>query len=358
MTNQVARQLLPNLLFIDMSFAFWISLYAALAGAIATACMIWPYRKLAGRIGLIAVPNARSAHVIPTPSGAGLWIVVTAFTMHAFLVYESILLLDVFLLLWPGALLTALVGFIDDRKPLPSSWRALTHLVAAALFAFALYKTPPTDISLPIYIYPLVILAVAWSLNLFNFMDGTDGLAAVEAIFVLGVGGLCCWWAGVTGLAVIAFILVGPCVGFLAWNWPKAKVFMGDVGSGFLGFIIGAFAMLTILADIVPLLVWLILYGSFWFDTGVTLVRRSLRGEKWYVAHKTHAYQRLLHGAGYTHRRLLLWSIALNTALAALAIWGFSDRTMLPVAFVISIILLTGIYLRIEHRYPMTSVKI
>ncbi len=329
-----------------MTFGAVISAYVFLCSAVLTAVFIFPYRWWALRIGMLAVPNARSAHSLPTPSGAGVIMVFVSLMIFAYLTTEEIIGTSLWWLVWPGALITAAIGFIDDRYPLSAKYRAIVHLIAGVIFVAAIPD-------LAIWMLPLLTVVVAWSLNLFNFMDGADGLAGSESVYVLGIGGFFCWYGGEQNLAILAWILAGSSLGFLAWNRPKAKIFMGDVGSGFLGYMIAAIAILSVIRGGISPLVWLILYGFFWFDTSLTLIRRVWRGEKWYLAHRSHAYQRLLHAGGFSHRRLLGCSLALNAILAGLAVWGFWFPARLPVAFSISLGLLAGIYYFIERRYPI-----
>jgi Fuc2NAc and GlcNAc transferase len=149
-------------------------------------------------------------------------------------------------------------------------------------------------------------------------MDGLDGLAASEAVMVgLAAGGLLLW-RGQGGLAFLAWTTAAASAGFLWWNWPPARIFMGDVGSGYLGFLLGTLALASERAGAVPALVWLVLVGLFFMDATATLIRRTLRRERWYVAHRAHAYQQALR-LGWSHARVTRGAILVNVALAALA---------------------------------------
>jgi Fuc2NAc and GlcNAc transferase len=133
-----------------------------------------------------------------------------------------------------------------------------------------------------------------WTLNLCNFMDGIDGIAASEAVFISCAGAL----LGLVGggsheVGAVALVLALASGGFLCWNWPPAKVFLGDVGSGYLGYVVAVCALAAGRTNPVALWVWLILGGAFFVDATVTLIRRVLRGERVYEAHRSHAYQRL-----------------------------------------------------------------
>jgi Fuc2NAc and GlcNAc transferase len=176
--------------------------------------------------------------------------------------------------------------------------------------------TGPVEIGLPRYLLlPLAVLAIVWGTNLFNFMDGIDGIAAAEGLFIAGAGGALL--AG-TAPAVTAalWVIAAACAGFLVWNWSPARIFMGDVGSGFFGFLLAAIAALTATQGLLPIPVWAILWGTFIADTGVTLVRRMLRGEQWWSAHRSHAYQRLSRRFGSHGKSALLYS-GINVLLLA-----------------------------------------
>jgi len=142
-------------------------------------------------------------------------------------------------------------------------------------------------------------LILVWMTNLFNFMDGLDGIAGSEAVFVSGAGAWLYWrGGGGPGLTATMTCLSASCLGFLRWNWPPAKIFMGDVGSGFLGFSLGILGLAASQEGILPIETWAILGGVFFVDATVTLVRRLARGDKWFEAHRTHAYQVLARRLG------------------------------------------------------------
>jgi Fuc2NAc and GlcNAc transferase len=150
-------------------------------------------------------------------------------------------------------------------------------------------------------------------INLYNFMDGIDGLAGVEAICVSVLGGLLLTWAGLGGIAAGALALTGASAGFLVWNWPPAKIFMGDVGSGFLGFVFGVLTIASARERTFLLWPWLILLSVFIVDSTLTLMRRLITGARWYEAHCSHAYQ---HAARRwnSHSKVTLTVAAINIA--------------------------------------------
>ncbi|MBI5450738.1 MAG: glycosyltransferase family 4 protein [Gammaproteobacteria bacterium] len=325
---------------------------------IASWALVARFRAYALGKGLLDNPNARSSHTVATPRGGGM-VFVAVWSVSAL----AVIVLDMWsstqaLVVLPAALLIAVVGYWDDHHHLAARWRALTHFVAAsisimALGGFNIIDLGVTALSLGVLGSLLAVIGIVWSVNLFNFMDGTDGIAGVEAVFVFGVGGLMLWQAGGAPLALMAWALMAAVLGFLVWNWPRARIFMGDGGSGFLGLAIAVFALAGETWFDVPAMLWLILYGVFWFDATVTLLRRVAHGERWYDAHRSHAYQRLHHGMGWSHAQVLAGVIIINTLLAAIALWADSDRVMIPWALLIAVILLATAYLAVERGASM-----
>ncbi len=257
-------------------------------------------RRYALHRGLLDTPNARSSHLQVTPRGGGLGFV---------LVYLGLMLLDLviplpglaplaslFLALLPGAGLVALIGFIDDHRDLPAKIRILVHL-AAAVWALWVLGSPPVvifDWVAPSgwWLSLLAVLALVWLLNLYNFMDGIDGIASLEAVSVLlGASLIMLLNRGAPDQAAWLLFLATAVTGFLLWNWPPAKIFMGDAASGFLGFSLGVFACYTAQGESITLWSWIILLGLFVVDASWTLLMRMRRGEVWYKPHAQHAYQ-------------------------------------------------------------------
>jgi Fuc2NAc and GlcNAc transferase len=199
-----------------------------------------------------------------------------------------------------GGLAVAIIGFIDDRRPVRPAVRLAVHVGAAFWALLWVGGLGPLQIgahavALGGFGYLLGVLGLVWVLNLFNFMDGIDGIAASEATFVAWGGG----WLTATaapasaGVAAAAVIFGATCLGFLRWNWPPARIFLGDVGSGYLGYVIGVLALAATRDNPAAIWVWLILGGVFFADATVTLLQRLLRGERLHEAHRDHAYQRL-----------------------------------------------------------------
>jgi len=216
-----------------------------------------------------------------------------------------------------GGLAVATVGYLDDRHQLSARVRLAVHF-GAALWALAwLGGLPPLRFGELTFSfgwggYVLGALGIVWTLNLFNFMDGIDGIATSEAVFILCAGSILnVLVAGSSDVPAFAFALAAACGGFLLWNWPPAKIFMGDAGSGYLGYGVAVLALAAARESPVALLVWLILGGLFFVDATVTLARRLARGERVYEAHRSHAYQWLAR-RWQSHLRVTLLATAIN----------------------------------------------
>ncbi len=316
-------------------------------------------RGYALRRSLLDVPNHRSSHTVPTPRGGGLAIVVVVMVATALQYLHGEINSRIAVVVTVGGGLIALVGWVDDRHGVQAAARALAHFTAAIIAVYFI-GTPDSivfgnrTLALgPIY-QVLAVFGIVWLTNLFNFMDGIDGIAAGEATAVAAAGGVLLLAAGERGTATLAMMVGGASLGFLFWNWPPAKIFMGDVGSGFLGFVLAVIALASSSSEAVFLEIWLLLLGVFVFDATVTLVRRLGR-ERFYEAHRRHAYQRAVQ-SGFSHAQVALCVLLMNVALAAIGAlaWYYPHRT--PGLVVFAIVLLVGPYIYIERRFPMWGV--
>jgi Fuc2NAc and GlcNAc transferase len=204
---------------------------------------------------------------------------------------------DVFLSLSVGSALVAGIGFIDDHNHVPPLWRLSVQLIAAIVALALIGGCPPIQIGkivvdLGIGGDILAVIIIVWFTNAFNFMDGIDGIASSEAICIAGSVLILPSMADSGPLAALPEAVVAASLGFLVWNLPPAKIFMGDIGSGFLGFILALLAILFSSMQVTPIWSWLILAGVFVVDATITLVTRVINGEEWYSAHNNHAYQK------------------------------------------------------------------
>lgn len=306
-------------------------LLAVLSAALVAVVRFWAIHS-----HLIDQPNHRSSHSVPTPRGGGLGIVAAFLLSLAYLVLSDHLNADVFLAFFGGGLLVAGIGYWDDRHDLSAKVRLLGHFIAAVWAVIWIGGISQLELGFTTLDWGLIgnivsVLGIVWLLNLYNFMDGIDGIAASEAVFVAGVGGLLLLNAGAKGLGLTSLALAAACAGFLFWNWPPARIFMGDVGSGFLGYSLAVLLLISDRETSVSLWVWVLLMSVFVVDATVTLLRRLLRGEKVYEAHRSHAYQHATTIYG-SHLKITLSIAGLNVlwlAPLAVAVWHWADWAVL-----------------------------
>jgi UDP-N-acetylmuramyl pentapeptide phosphotransferase/UDP-N-acetylglucosamine-1-phosphate transferase len=249
-------------------------------------------------------PNARSLHETPTPRIGGLGIM-------AGVAVASVLLVDVSLApVMLAAFTLAALSVLDDVRGLPVALRFLAHFIAAVAALLALGLSG----------WSLLVgtLAVVWMTNLYNFMDGADGLAGGMAAIGFGALALAAWLGGAPELAALCAAIAAAALAFLRFNFPPARIFMGDAGSIPLGFLAAALGILGTQQDVWPWLFPLLVFSPFIVDASVTLARRGLRGEKIWQAHRSHYYQRVVL-LGASHRQLAWAAYALMLASAALA---------------------------------------
>lgn len=308
---------------------------------------------------LMDVPNHRSSHTVPTPRGGGIAIAATTLIGVLALCAAGIVPVQLGWAMGGGGLAIAVVGWLDDLHEISASVRAIIHVAAAAWAVLWLGGLPSLDlgwtsVSLGLVGTGLAIVGIAWLINLYNFMDGIDGLAGTEAATIGVTGFTVLLWLGHGGLAMLGLLIAAASAGFLLWNWAPAKIFMGDVGSGFLGFAFGVLALASERAGALPLLAWMILLGAFVFDATITLIRRIVRGESWHEAHRTHAYQRLVQ-AGWSHSAVVLGFIVLNIGLGCLALLGLLRHHGMLVGVASGLVLLSWLYWRVEGIFPMRS---
>ena len=247
--------------------------------------------------GMLDIPNERSSHNAPTPRGGGMAIVVVCSLGLIWLGIVNELPDSIVLALLVTGSLVAGVGWLDDKKGVPPIWRLLVHASSAALLFWALYLTQAelqdADTVYVALLALLIVPGLTWLLNLYNFMDGIDGLAGFEAVSVASTAALLIFWqAPGSGLSLALLLIAAATAGFLWWNWPHARIFMGDGGSGWLGFMLGAIALCSLFSGVLSLWPWLILLGVFIVDASATLARRLLCGEAVFRPHRSHAYQR------------------------------------------------------------------
>ncbi len=301
-------------------------------------------RPLALGAELLDVPTGRSSHYTPTPIGGGLSIAITFVCALIYMYWSRAIPGSEFAALLGGTLIAAL-GFVDDFRPIRVVWRIIIQLFAALWALYFLGGLPPVQIAgfsieLSWIGYVLGALALVWLLNLYNFMDGIDGLAGSETCFVTAVTFFILLHNGDRSSALLSGILLMGSVGFLIWNWPPAKIFMGDAGSSFLGYSLGVLALITLHHGSMNIGAWVLLLGVFITDATVTLLRRVSKGENWYLAHCSHAYQHAARRYA-SHGRVSIFVFLIN------GLWLF------PLAWFAVLYPETGIYLAILGLSPL-----
>jgi Fuc2NAc and GlcNAc transferase len=289
-------------------------------------------KEYAIKKSLVATVNERSSHSVPTPHGGGIAVAITWFIGLVYLYMNNQIDPTLFFALIMGVVI-AVVGLVDDIIELKAIPRMVvfTLVGASGLYIIGGLETITFglfDISNIVVTSIFAMLLILWYVNLTNFIDGIDSYLSVKFIF-LSVAGLLLF--GGAHFAVLGVSVLG----FLYWNWHKAKIFMGDVGSTLLGYTIAIITIYYANIESSNLWIWITLYGVFWFDATVTLIRRLLNGEKPSVPHKKHAYQRLTQ-AGWSHSRVTLAALGLNLVIFALVYF----IPNIAVSFTMSVVLL------------------
>ena len=331
-----------------------------LAAFLVTALLVRAAVGYAHRRGMLDLPGQRRSHQVPTPRGGGIGIVVAmlvclpgvAWSLHAAVPAPGLLGLSCVALL-----LVALAGWWDDHHPLPAWPRLAVQLVACALLCVGLQAWSPAW-----WWLPLLLVGGAWSINLHNFMDGIDGLLAQQAAFVGGGLAVLAWAANLPALALAAACLAASALAFGWFNWPPARIFLGDVGSGSVGLLVFAFSAMLWRANPAWLWLALILSSAFVVDASLTLLTRMWRGRRWYSAHREHLYQWLARRAG-SHASVDAAYLGWNLLVAAPMTWLAWSH--LHAALAITMVVYAGaaimwLYLkrRLVRRHPSKGLHV
>lgn len=323
------------------------------------------FRRWTLKRGIFDIPNERSSHTAPTPRGGGLIIVIVSlisYTLYSMLYAGNISFGYLF-----GAILIAVVSWFDDLKSISSGVRFLIHAIgaAAAIISMGYLRTIYLPLAGEIEFGELGIVVtflwICWMTNAYNFMDGIDGIAGAQGV-TAGVG----WFVvgillNVPSTGFFGLILASACLGFLLHNWQPARIFMGDVGSAFLGYTFAVLPLMAIneansdgirglFALIAILLVWL-----FVFDTIFTFFRRLLRGEKVWQAHRSHLYQRLVI-SGYNHASVTMLYGCFSIFVLLSGFYRLSAGTAFDWLPVLSILGVISILLLLARRKKIVDV--
>jgi Fuc2NAc and GlcNAc transferase len=264
--------------------------------------------SLAKKSGMVALPGERQSHLHATPTGGGLGLI--------FSIVMTTLCLELMISLpdfwWqqvlPGVMLLGVIGWRDDKVPVSPLLRLLVQLaVSIWLIGFDWW-----DYSLMgVVIFFALLIAMVGLMNVYNFMDGSNGMAGFQGVFAGVTMAILFQLNGEPVVALIAVIVAAACAGFLPLNFPTAKVFMGDVSSVPLGFIFASLSVYGMQTGSLSLPLSILIMSVFLIDATLTLLSRAFRGERWYTAHAQHVYQRLI-AQGWSHRRVLLIYQAIN----------------------------------------------
>ena len=290
-----------------------------LAAALLTALV----RRYALARAVVDVPNERSLHSTPTPRGGGLAIACVVLAVHAWLIAIGLFELRTGITWGAGAGALAVLGWVDDHRPLGTALRfgvqilVMAVVVASGAGLLATWSVPGMAGA------ALAVIGLVWFLNLYNFMDGADGLAGAQAVLSALLLATIALDSGARGPGIALLALCGASAGFLRLNLPPAKIFLGDVGSYFIGGYLGLYLWQHVMGGGSPW-PWLIVLAPFITDASLTLGSRLLVGERWWIAHRSHAYQRLV-TAGWSHGLVLTGFMLLGVLLAGMA-WGAAQR--------------------------------
>ncbi len=322
-----------------------------------SAVLIRLFCALAQNTRLMDKPNERSMHITPTVRGGGFVFISLALISFPFICYYTnssftmeygVLMLSIFLL--------ATVSFFDDLYQLSAKLRFLVQgMVALAILFFMrpeYLNFVMFSINNPYLVSLFLFFFIVWAINHFNFMDGLDGFCALQAVFLLATYAFLLNLN--SGFVYQDFCMVLMCsiLGFLIFNFPPAKLFMGDVGSASLGFITFVIAIIGQQKYQIPILYWFLLNSLFLFDATITLIRRIINKEKWFSAHRKHAYQRLKQW-GMSSRKILLGQFSLNSLFLFLILLFHQNKLDLGFVVFLQAGFILFIYFLIEKRFPM-----
>lgn len=272
-------------------------------------------RAYALKKNIIDNPNERSSHSIPTPRGGGVAVVGSYLLALVTLMYSQQLALHTGFVLMAAGFVIALLGFLDDHGHINSMLRLAIHFLVAIGVVVSLggfsEVTIFNGVQIGFIANIIAVLFLVWLLNLYNFMDGINGIASVEAITATVSMAILYLLLSISLNSEILWLLAACVFGFLLWNFPKAKIFMGDACSGFLGLILGILALIALKEDLALFCAWVICLGVFIVDATYTLIKRVLGGYKMYDAHRSHSYQILSRKCG-SHTPVTLVVAAVN----------------------------------------------
>jgi len=260
---------------------------------------------------LLDIPNERSSHTLPVPHGGGIVIAVTWFVGISYMYYFDTINSSLYFAFLAGGMVS-FISYLDDLFGLSVKIRLMVQILASMIGLYFLGGLDTVDLFFftvenQIVTNLFALLMTVWFINLYNFLDGIDGYAGSEAVF-LGLAGFVLFHES------YFLVLVVSVLGFLVWNWHQAKIFMGDVGSTLIGYNVAMFTIYYANQGATNLWIWITLFSVFWFDATVTLYRRYKNGERLSQAHNKHAYQRLVQ-SGWSHSKVVILAMVANLVL-------------------------------------------
>ena len=272
-------------------------------------------RLYALKKNIIDNPNERSSHSVPTPRGGGVAVVCSYLMALAVLIYSQQLTVHIGLTIMAAGFVIALLGFLDDHGHINAMLRLAIHFLVAIAVVISLGGFGSVavfdGVQLGFLANIIAVLFLVWLLNLYNFMDGINGIASVEAITVTASMATLYYVLNISLHSDLLWLLGACAFGFLLWNFPKAKIFMGDACSGFLGLVLGILALIALKENVALFCAWIICLGVFVVDATYTLIKRMLSGYKMYDAHRSHSYQ-ILSRKWNSHTPVTLTVAAIN----------------------------------------------
>ena len=317
--------------------------------------------KIAYKTHFLDTPIDRSAHVIPKPTGGGIALVLP-YAVILFFLYKMRLLEAEELIALCSAFLIALLGLVDDIKPIDFRARLSLQVIFGLLALVMLLPMAPLQIgkysfSGEITLFILAFMSLIWMTNLYNFMDGIDGLAVSELIFVSGAVAYFSGYEGDLKLQIISVSLLFSGIGFGIWNWAPAKIFMGDLGSGFIGFVLGVLALISLRTGTMNVWTWLLLIGVFACDATMTLIIRLVSRLPIHEGHASHTYQILADKlSGHSTVVLLLMFVNMAWLFPLAVLSHFKPGLASALAFLgLCPLILLVCYLGLKHRKKVFS---
>jgi Fuc2NAc and GlcNAc transferase len=299
------------------------------------------YKKIAIDSNIVAIKNYRTLHLLPTPKGGGIVFAILFLLSFILIWWNWQLPKELFLIIGVGGGVASIFGFADDIKNIRARIKLIVQIFLAVWVVYWLEYSGLLLLDwMPTFlVIPFLLFFMVWMINAYNFIDGIDGLAASGAIFIsLTLATVLFLTEGSVEIMTIFILIAATVSGFIFFNWPPATIFMGDAGSVFLGYIFGSLLLFTVLNNDISIWSWITVFGYFFADTTVTQIMRVILVKKWYLAHRSHAYQNLARITG-SHLKVTGTVILYNTIwIFPLVIWSVLQPEMEVVAAILAVV--------------------